>query len=111
MINFQVRNLNLMQVLILVNGVVCYCEGYNCPNDLPNGTCLAQPGSQCFSAVEDVYNHETSKMEPERSFGCLPPDEQGFMQVIYYKSQVDKLKYSSSINVLKNYNKTTKCIL
>lgn len=66
--------------LFLVFGILCYCEGH-CPDGLHNGTCVAKPGSQCFSAVEDVINHETGKMETERTYGCLPPDEQGFMQV------------------------------
>uniref|UniRef100_A0A1B6KQH1 receptor protein serine/threonine kinase n=1 Tax=Graphocephala atropunctata TaxID=36148 RepID=A0A1B6KQH1_9HEMI len=60
-------------------GMLCYCEGH-CPGGLHNGTCLAKPGSQCFSAVEEFYNYETSQWEPERTFGCLPPDEQGLMQ-------------------------------
>lgn len=68
-----------MVVIISVVGILCYCEGH-CPYD-HNGTCLAKPGSQCFSAVEEVYNHETGQYEPERSYGCLPADEQGFMQV------------------------------
>ncbi|GLH09114.1 Receptor protein serine/threonine kinase [Gryllus bimaculatus] len=60
-------------------GVVCYCEGH-CPNSEVNGTCLGQPGSQCFSAVEQVPNPDTRGYELVRTFGCLPPDEQGFMQ-------------------------------
>ncbi|RZF49102.1 hypothetical protein LSTR_LSTR008388 [Laodelphax striatellus] len=59
--------------------LVCYCEGH-CPDDAYNGTCTARPGSQCFSAVEEVYNSETRKFEPERTYGCLPPEEQGLMQ-------------------------------
>ncbi|XP_054266170.1 bone morphogenetic protein receptor type-1B-like [Macrosteles quadrilineatus] len=62
-----------------VSGILCYCEGH-CPDGLHNGTCEAKPGSQCFSAVEDVYNLETGNYEEERTYGCLPPDEQGFMQ-------------------------------
>lgn len=58
----------------------CYCDGH-CPDNKPNGTCVGQPGSQCFSAVEEVYNSETARFELERTFGCLPPDESGFMQV------------------------------
>lgn len=66
-----------------MNGVLCYCEG-NCPEDQQNGTCAAKPGSQCFSAIEEVYNYESGQYEPEISYGCLPPDEQGFMQVKLY---------------------------
>uniref|UniRef100_A0A1B6BX14 receptor protein serine/threonine kinase n=1 Tax=Clastoptera arizonana TaxID=38151 RepID=A0A1B6BX14_9HEMI len=63
----------------LVNGVLCYCEG-NCPEDQQNGTCLAKPGSQCFSAIVEVYNQENGLYEPEISYGCLPPEEQALMQ-------------------------------
>jgi len=66
--------------LFSATGVECYCDGH-CPDNKPNGTCVGQPGSQCFSAVEEVYNSETARFELERTFGCLPPDESGFMQV------------------------------
>ncbi|XP_064457112.1 bone morphogenetic protein receptor type-1B-like [Ornithodoros turicata] len=56
----------------------CYCAGY-CPFDAFNGTCQALPNSQCFSAVEEVYNPETGEYEPERTYGCLPPEETGLM--------------------------------
>ncbi|CAG2064067.1 unnamed protein product, partial [Timema podura] len=59
--------------------VVCYCDGH-CPDDQSNGTCVGQPGSHCFSAVEEVINSETGMIEIERTYGCLPPDERGFMQ-------------------------------
>ncbi|KAJ4438637.1 hypothetical protein ANN_14584, partial [Periplaneta americana] len=62
-----------------VSGVECFCDGH-CPDNKPNGTCVGQPGSQCFSAVEEVFNPETGLLEEERTFGCLPPDESGFMQ-------------------------------
>uniref|UniRef100_A0A147BES5 Serine/threonine-protein kinase receptor n=1 Tax=Ixodes ricinus TaxID=34613 RepID=A0A147BES5_IXORI len=52
----------------------CYCAGL-CPDFAENGTCEAPPDSQCFSAVEEIYNPETRSVEPEWSFGCLPPDE------------------------------------
>ncbi|XP_075238301.1 serine/threonine receptor kinase thickveins isoform X2 [Lycorma delicatula] len=60
-------------------GIICYCEGH-CPNGAQNGTCVAKLGSYCFSAVQEEYNSETKTYEPELSYGCLPPDEQGFMQ-------------------------------
>lgn len=63
----------------LGEGMLCYCDGH-CPGGQQNGTCVARPGSQCFAAVEEVYNHETNTWESERSYGCLPPDERGFMQ-------------------------------
>ncbi|XP_054707219.1 bone morphogenetic protein receptor type-1B-like [Uloborus diversus] len=62
-----------------VLSLTCYCAGV-CPNSQPNGTCLARPHSQCFSAVEQVYNHETGLLENERTYGCLPPEEGGLMQ-------------------------------
>jgi bone morphogenetic protein receptor type-1B len=69
--------------IFAANGVECYCDGH-CPDDKPNGTCVGQPGSQCFSAVEEVYNSETGVWEEERTFGCLPPDESGLMQVWFW---------------------------
>ncbi|GIX72785.1 hypothetical protein CDAR_72271 [Caerostris darwini] len=68
--------------LIYINqasALVCYCAGH-CPHNQPNGSCFARPDSQCFSAVERVYNEETNLMEDERTYGCLPPEENGFMQ-------------------------------
>ncbi|KAJ9592925.1 hypothetical protein L9F63_015430, partial [Diploptera punctata] len=70
---------NLTNRLKCLNSVVCYCDGH-CPDDKPNGTCIGQPGSHCFSAVEEIYNIETGVFEEERTYGCLPPDESGFMQ-------------------------------
>lgn len=62
-----------------MSGITCYCEGH-CPDDRQNGTCEGRPGSQCFSAVEEVWDPELGDYVPEWSFGCLPPAEQGFMQ-------------------------------
>lgn len=56
----------------------CYCAGH-CPFDDYNGTCTALPESQCFSAVEEVYNPDTGLHEPERTYGCLPPEEGSIM--------------------------------
>ena len=64
------------------NGLTCYCQGH-CPNDNFNGTCEARPFSQCFAAVEEVYNPETGLAEPEYTYGCLPPEEKGLMQVCW----------------------------
>ena len=61
-------------------GLTCYCQGH-CPNDNFNGTCEARPFSQCFAAVEEVYNPDTGLPEPEYTYGCLPPEEKGLMQV------------------------------
>ncbi|XP_023231399.1 bone morphogenetic protein receptor type-1B-like isoform X2 [Centruroides sculpturatus] len=57
--------------------LICYCAG-ECPNYEPNGSCIAMPGSQCFSAVIEVQ--EDGIVEEERTYGCLPPEETGFMQ-------------------------------
>lgn len=61
------------------NGLTCYCQGH-CPYDNFNGTCEARPFSQCFAAVEEVYNPDTGLPEPEYTYGCLPPEEKGLMQ-------------------------------
>lgn len=60
-------------------GVTCYCEG-QCPDGRQNGTCEARPGAHCFSAIEEVWDKERNEYIGELSFGCLPPNEQGFMQ-------------------------------
>ena len=65
--------------LVTVLAFSCYCEGH-CPFDQQNGTCTLKPGGHCFSAVEEVWDAEIGDFVPEYSFGCLPPDEQGFMQ-------------------------------
>ncbi|XP_058805326.1 bone morphogenetic protein receptor type-1B [Phymastichus coffea] len=62
-----------------VSAVTCYCDGH-CPDERQNGTCETRAGGHCFSAVEEVWDAETDELVPEWSFGCLPPDEQGFMQ-------------------------------
>lgn len=54
----------------------CYCDG-SCPNDMVNGTCETRPGGSCFSAVEEVWDEETQRHEEERTYGCLPPEENG----------------------------------
>lgn len=58
----------------------CYCEG-KCPNDMINGTCEIRQGGQCFTAVEEVWDPESRSVEYEYTYGCLPDDERGFMQV------------------------------
>ncbi|KAL1429500.1 hypothetical protein MTO96_016131 [Rhipicephalus appendiculatus] len=66
--------------LLVQNGKAldCYCLG-TCPDGSYNGTCTAPPDSDCFSAVEEVYNAETSQFEPERSYGCLPAEESSIL--------------------------------
>ncbi|XP_046969117.1 bone morphogenetic protein receptor type-1B isoform X1 [Vanessa cardui] len=64
----------------LSRGIVCECAGVSaCPDGAPNGTCTTQPGGYCFVTVEELYD-ENGVMVPERTAGCLPPDESGFMQ-------------------------------
>ncbi|BES94511.1 Glutamine Synthetase [Nesidiocoris tenuis] len=62
-----------------VEGMLCYCDGH-CPDDQQNGTCVAKKGSKCFAAVEAVFIEDTMSWEPTWSYGCLPPEEAGFMQ-------------------------------
>ncbi|EDW57262.1 bone morphogenetic protein receptor type-1B [Drosophila virilis] len=56
--------------------MICYCDG-SCPNNVSNGTCETRPGGSCFSAVEEVYDEITGTYEEERTFGCMPPEENG----------------------------------
>jgi bone morphogenetic protein receptor type-1B len=65
---------------VAAHGLTCLCIGH-CPENKPNGTCEAKPDSQCFTAVEEVYNPDTKAYEPEWTYGCLPPEEGGLMQV------------------------------
>lgn len=68
-------------LLVSGRGLVCECAGAAaCPNGAANGTCLTQPGGYCFVAVEEVVD-ENGLIVIDRSAGCLPPDESGFMQV------------------------------
>lgn len=67
-------------VYFLVHGLTCYCE-HHCPDGRPNGTCVTSRYSQCFSAVNEVFIEDTGEYEPVESYGCLPPGEQGFLQV------------------------------
>ena len=61
-------------------GLTCFCLGH-CPHGLPgNGTCQAKPGAPCFAAVEEVLDPESGLLVPERTFGCLPPEESGLLQ-------------------------------
>ncbi|KAL0870875.1 hypothetical protein ABMA27_004715 [Loxostege sticticalis] len=61
-------------------GLECECAGgAACPDGAANGTCLTQPGGFCFVAVEEVLD-EGGLVVIDRTAGCLPPDESGFMQ-------------------------------
>ncbi|XP_066596963.1 bone morphogenetic protein receptor type-1B-like [Prorops nasuta] len=62
-----------------VTGLTCYCEGH-CRDERQNGTCEGPPGGYCFSVMEEVWDAENREFIPEYSFGCLPPDEQSFLQ-------------------------------
>lgn len=62
-----------------VSSILCFCLGH-CPDNQLNGTCQAPPGAPCFSAVEEVLDPETNRLVPERTYGCLPPEESGLMQ-------------------------------
>ena len=68
-------------ILLMINqsnALQCFCLGH-CPHNDPlkNGTCQAKPGAQCFNAVEEVYDPATGSYVPERTYGCLPPEEEG----------------------------------
>ncbi|CAH2983902.1 unnamed protein product [Chilo suppressalis] len=64
----------------LTRGITCECAGATaCPPGAPNGTCVTQPGGYCFVAVEEVLD-DAGRVVLDRSAGCLPPDESGFMQ-------------------------------
>ncbi|CAK1586641.1 unnamed protein product [Parnassius mnemosyne] len=70
-----------MQLLCtLCRGIVCECAGASaCPDGSANGTCTTQPGGYCFATVEEVLD-DGGRLDLERTAGCLPPDESGFMQ-------------------------------
>ncbi|CAH2043111.1 unnamed protein product, partial [Iphiclides podalirius] len=64
----------------LSRGLVCECAGASaCPDGSANGTCVTQPGGYCFATVEEVLD-DGGRLDLERTAGCLPPDESGFMQ-------------------------------
>ncbi|XP_045500794.1 bone morphogenetic protein receptor type-1B isoform X2 [Colias croceus] len=61
-------------------GILCECSGASaCPDGAPNGTCSTQPGGYCFVSVEEVLD-DNGLVVLDRTAGCLPPDESGFMQ-------------------------------
>ncbi|KAJ8712049.1 hypothetical protein PYW07_004891 [Mythimna separata] len=61
-------------------GLKCECLGAAaCPDGAANGTCATQPGGYCFVAVEEVLD-DNGLVVVDRTAGCLPPDESGFMQ-------------------------------
>lgn len=65
-------------------GLVCECLGATaCPDGAANGTCVTQPGGYCFVAAEEVLD-DNGFVVLDRTAGCLPPDESGFMQVRIY---------------------------
>lgn len=78
-------------ILIIINfdcghSLTCYCYGH-CPGDEnENGTCIAAENSYCYVSYEEVHNTETNLKEAEFSYGCLPADESGYMQVRWLTS-------------------------
>lgn len=59
---------------------MCECAGASaCPDGAANGTCATQPGGYCFVAVEEVLD-DNGYVVLDRTAGCLPPEESGFMQ-------------------------------
>ncbi|KAI1291933.1 Bone morphogenetic protein receptor type-1A [Halotydeus destructor] len=58
----------------------CHCsEGY-CPHHELNGTCVVQVGGYCYAAAKEVLNTAIDALEQEWEYGCLPPNEMGYMQ-------------------------------
>ena len=60
--------------------ISCICNYNYCPNGEANGTCSLLPGGYCFSFLQEVVNVEKNELEGEWHFGCLSPDEKGYMQ-------------------------------
>lgn len=62
------------------SGILCYCE--ECPHgkDEEVDFCPLRAGGQCYSAVEQLYNHEKRAFEVVRSFGCFSETEQALLQ-------------------------------
>ncbi|XP_043206539.1 bone morphogenetic protein receptor type-1B-like isoform X2 [Amphibalanus amphitrite] len=59
--------------------MLCYCAGA-CPDGAVNNTCVTLPNSWCFAAVRETIDERTGGRVPERTYGCLPPGETGYMQ-------------------------------
>jgi bone morphogenetic protein receptor type-1B len=83
-----------------VRAILCFCLGH-CPNNQLNGSCTAPSGAHCFSAVEEVLDPETDSLVPERTYGCLPPDETGLMQC---KGHLVPHFYPRSISCCSDYD-------
>lgn len=81
--NMLYKHKLIIILLFSGRGILCECAGASaCPDGAANGTCTTQPGGYCFVAVEKVLD-ENELVVLERTAGCLPPDESGFMQVGY----------------------------
>ncbi|XP_065333252.1 bone morphogenetic protein receptor type-1B [Cloeon dipterum] len=63
--------------LVLANSITCYCEGH-CPDGVHSGTCESE--DYCFASVELYYDYRTGWSTPLYTYGCLPPQETGYMQ-------------------------------
>jgi len=69
--------------IITARSLTCYCDG-SCPDNVSNGTCETRPGGSCFSAVQQLYDETTGMYEEERTFGCMPPEDNGgFLMVSF----------------------------
>lgn len=62
-----------------------------CPDGAENSTCVTEPGGYCFVAVEMVIDEKGEEVL-ERTAGCLPTDESGFMQVSYHNQSLNFFK-------------------
>lgn len=72
---------NLTVIPLTARTLTCYCDN-SCPNNESNGTCETRPGGSCFSAVQEVYDEATGTYEEERTYGCMPPEENGGLLMV-----------------------------
>lgn len=81
--NNSVTNIFFFFLSITAQTLQCFCDGH-CPDNLVNGTCETRPGGSCFASVEEVMDEITGYLVPERTYGCMPPEQSGgFLQVIF----------------------------
>lgn len=80
--------------------IKCFCSG-RCPGHSGNGTCTLQEGGYCYAFVQEVVNVDLNVLEPEYSYGCLPPEESGYMQC---KGDLSPHQIVRSISCCRNFS-------
>ncbi|XP_037085271.1 bone morphogenetic protein receptor type-1A-like [Pollicipes pollicipes] len=80
--------------------MLCYCAGA-CPDGAVNNTCVAPPTAWCFAAVSEAWDERSGQFGPERTYGCLQPDETGYMQC---KSANSPFAVPTTIECCRNRN-------